>query len=64
MSKSLFTLISGCVAGVQTIAVACVTYFNPEYATAINGSIVAVCGCIVTCMAKFVQEQIENTSNK
>lgn len=39
MNKKTFTLISGIVGGIEAIAVAVVTYINPEYATAINSSV-------------------------
>lgn len=49
-------LISSIVGGLQTIGVGICTYISPEYATAINGSIVAVGAVIIECLAKFVKD--------
>ena len=57
MSKKTFALVSGIVGGLQTIGVAIVTYTNPEYATAINSSIVVAGAAIIEICTKFVQPE-------
>ena len=47
MSKKMFALVSGIVGGLQTIGVAIVTYTSPDYATAINSSIVIAGAAII-----------------
>ena len=47
MSKKVFALVSGIIGGLQTIGVAFVTYYNPEYATAINSSIVIAGAAVI-----------------
>ena len=39
MSKKTFNLITGIIGGVEVIAIAVVTFINPQYAVAINSSI-------------------------
>lgn len=56
MSKKVFALVSGIVGGLQTIGVAVVTYTSPEYATAINSSIVIAGTAIIEICTKFVKE--------
>ena len=57
MSKKTFALVSGIVGGLQTIGVAIVTYTNPEYATAINSSIVVAGAAIIEICTKFVKPE-------
>ena len=58
MSKKVFALVSGIVGGLQTIGIAVVTYKSPEYATAINSSIViAGTAVIEICNLFTVQEK-------
>ena len=57
MSKKTFQLISGIVGGVQAIAVAVVTYTSPEYATAINGSIVIVGTAVIEACSQLVKTE-------
>jgi hypothetical protein len=57
MSKKTFQLVSAIVGGVQAIAVAVVTYTSPEYATAINGSIVVIGTAVIEACAQFVKSE-------
>ncbi len=56
MSKKVFNLVSACIGGVETIAVAVVTYFAPEGATAINASIVIAGTAAIEICSQFVKE--------
>lgn len=66
MSKKLFALISAIIAGVQAIAVACVTYFvqDTTLATAINGAVCVLLPAIVSALKFFVVDKIQNKKNK
>lgn len=55
MKKKTFNLIAGVVGGVETIAVAVVTYLNPAYATAINTSTLIVGTAITEVCSQFVK---------
>ena len=57
MKKKTFALISGIVSGAQTIAVAAVTYYAPDHATAINSAIVIVGGAIIQVCNLFVEPE-------
>ena len=57
MSKKTFQLISGIVGGVQAIAVAVVTYTSPEYAAAINSSIVIIGTAVIAACSQFVKPE-------
>lgn len=57
MSKKTFQLVSAIVGGVQAIAVAVVTYTSPEYASAINGSIVVIGTAVIEACAQFVKPE-------
>lgn len=57
MSKRVFALVSGIVGGLQTIGVAWVTYESPEYATAINSSIVIVGAAIIEICNLFIKTE-------
>lgn len=57
MSKRVFALVSGIVGGLQTIGVAWVTYENPEYATAINSSIVIAGAAIIEICNLFIKTE-------
>ena len=57
MSKKVFALISGIVGGLQSIGVAVVTYTSPEYATAINSSIVIAGAAIIEICNLFVKPE-------
>lgn len=57
MSKEKFMWLSGIVGGIETIAVATVTYFDPAYAMEINSAITLVGGTILTICAKFVKDE-------
>lgn len=52
MSKKVFALVSGIVGALQTAGVA---YTSPEYATAINSSIVIAGAAIIECCNLFVK---------
>ena len=56
MSKKTFNLITGIIGGVQAIAVAVVTFTEPEYATAINGAIVIIGTAVIEACSQFVKE--------
>lgn len=55
MSRKLYTLISTITTAVATCAAAIISYFQPEHATAILGSITAVEGCILTILGEFTK---------
>ena len=57
MKKKTFALISGIVSGVQTIAVAAVTYYALDHATAINSAIVIAGGAIIQICNLFVEPE-------
>ncbi len=59
MSKKVFALVSGIIGGLQTIGVAIVTYKNPEYATAINSSIVIAGAAIIEICNLFVSTEVK-----
>jgi hypothetical protein len=56
MSKKVFNLVTGIIGALQTIGVAIVTYTSPEYATAINSSIVIAGTAIIEICNLFVKE--------
>lgn len=56
MSKKVFNLVTGIVGAIQTVGVALVTYFNPEYATAINSAIVIAGTAAIEICNLFVKE--------
>lgn len=56
MSKKTFTLVSSLIGAVEAAAVAIITYIEPAYASAINGSIVVACTAAITICGKFVNE--------
>ena len=57
MKKKTFALISGIVSGVQTIAVAAVTYYAPDHATTINSAIVIAGGAVIQICNLFVEPE-------
>ena len=57
MSKKVFALVSGIIGGFQTIGVAVVTYYNPEYATAINSAIVIAGTAIIEICNLFTTKE-------
>ena len=61
MSKKFFALISGIVGGLQTIGIALVTYYSPEYATAINSAIVIAGTAIIEICNLFTTETKNET---
>lgn len=56
MSKKVFNFVTGIIGALQTAGVAAVTYFNPEYATAINSAIVIAGTAIIEICNLFVKE--------
>lgn len=56
MSKKTFNLITGIIGGLQTVAVAVVTFTAPEHATAINSAIVILGTAIIEACSQFVKE--------
>lgn len=56
MTKKMFALVTGIVGGLQTIGVAIVTFTQPEYATAINSTIVIAGTAIIEACGQFVDE--------
>jgi hypothetical protein len=56
MSKKVFSLVSGIIGGLQTIGVAVVTYYQPEYATAINSAIVIAGTAAIEICNLFTKE--------
>ena len=57
MSKKVFALVSGIIGALQTAGVAVVTYTTPEYATAINSSIVIIGAAIIEACNLFVKSE-------
>ena len=53
----MFALVSGIIGGLQTICVAIVTYTSPEYATAINSSIVIAGAAAIEICNLFVKAE-------
>ena len=60
MSKKVFALVSGIVGGLQAIGIAVVTYTSPEFATAINSSIVIAGTAVVEICNLFIPEETAN----
>ena len=52
----MFALVTGIVGGLQTIGVAVVTFTQPEYATAINSTIVIAGTAIIEACGQFVDK--------
>ena len=47
MNKKTFAFVTGIVTGLQTIAVAAVTFYSPENSPAINSAIVIAGGVVI-----------------
>lgn len=56
MTKKMFALVTGIVGGLQTVAVAVVTFTAPDHATAINSAIVILGTAIIEACSQFVKE--------
>lgn len=57
MSKKVFNLITGIIGGVETISIACVTYFcETTIAASINSSIVIAGTAVIEICNMFVKE--------
>lgn len=56
MSKKVFNLVTGLIGGVEVIAVALITFFNPAYAVAINASIGIAGTAAIEICSQFVKE--------
>lgn len=57
MTKKVYQLIVGISGGVCAIAIAVVTYVNPAYAAAINGTIAIAETAIAEACALFVKKE-------
>lgn len=57
MNKKTFAFVTGIVTGLQTIAVAAVTFYSPEYSTAINSAIVIAGGAVIEICNLFTKEE-------
>ena len=57
MTKKVLALITGIVGGIQTAAVAAVTYFSPEYAAQINSAIVVAGAAIIEICQMFTNPE-------
>jgi hypothetical protein len=57
MSKKMYNLVVGVIGGVEVIAIAVVTFINPEYATAINASIGIVGTAAIEVCGQFVKSE-------
>lgn len=55
MTKKVFNLVTGIVGGVEVIAIAVVTFINPQYAVAINASIGIVGTAAIEVCNQFVK---------
>lgn len=55
MSKKTFNLIVGIIGGIEVIAIAVVTFINPQYAVAINSSIGIVGTASIEVCNQFVK---------
>jgi len=53
MSKKMFNLVAGITGGLATIATAVITYFQPQYATAIVGCVGIVETAVIECCSLF-----------
>lgn len=56
MTRKVFNLVSALIGAVQTAAIVIVTYQNPEFATAINSSIVIVGTAAIEICSNFVKD--------
>lgn len=57
MSKAVYRLVVGVTSGAAAIAIAVVTFINPEYCVAINSSIAVVEGAVAEICSFFVKEK-------
>lgn len=57
MSKKTFALVTGIVTGIQTIGVAFVSFYNPEYEAQINSAIVIAGGAIIEICNLFTKAE-------
>lgn len=64
MSKRLYALIVGLTSPVCAAGIVLVTYFNPKYAEAINGSISLFEGFVVGVCALFLEPEKEKKNGK
>jgi hypothetical protein len=56
MSRKVYNLVTGIIGGVEVIAIALVTFFNPAYAVAINASIGIVGTAAIEVCGQFVEK--------
>ena len=57
MNKKTFALVTGIITGLQTIGVAFVSFYNPEYEAQINSAIVIAGGAIIEICNLFVKTE-------
>lgn len=57
MKKKTFNLVAGVVGGVQTIAIAVVTFFQPAYAVQINAAIGVAGTAAIEICSLFVAKE-------
>jgi len=57
MNKKTFNLVAGVIGGVQTIAIAVVTFIQPAYAVQINASIGIVGTAAIEVCSLFVKTE-------
>ncbi len=55
MKRKTYNLVTGIIGGVETVAIAIVTFINPTYAVAINASIVIAGTAATEICAQFVK---------
>lgn len=56
MSQKTFNLVSTITTSIAAIAIGIVTYIKPQYATAINDSIVIAEGAVIAICGNFVDK--------
>ena len=64
MSKKVFALITGLTSPICAAGIVLVTFFNPKYAEAINGTISLFEGFIIGACALFLDESKEKKNGK
>lgn len=57
MNNKTFAFVIGIVTGLQTIAVAAVTFYSPEYSTVINSEIVIAGGALIEICNLFTKTE-------
>lgn len=57
MSKKLYILLDSIIGALATSSVALVTYFDPSYASAINGSIELISVAVISALGLFTKKE-------